>query len=304
MTTLVAVSSTKESDYSYLLPFACLLWREVIGFEPVVLLVGDEREWAAESGPKACLSALRRFGFVHRFVGRIEGHTDVAMSKHSRQHLAAWSSISDDTWIIPSDADLWPFQRSYYQRHEAPSAAKYKAMLYYANGDAFESGADAIAKFEANRRFFTIPMCHVAMRAREWRSSYNLLADDLTGSMRQTFARYGIGDASNCPDGETEVGWTWWVNSDQRVLTYVLAKQPWFDSSTHYVVRVGRPPIDRLDRSTKSWSKGPLDLDLYVDAHVHKKPETAWQDLEPIIARFLPNKLAWAEGFHRAWTLG
>jgi len=305
--TIVVTSATPEADYSFPLPLTCLLWRELVGFEPIVYLVSSSA-WL-RPGPKACVDALKMWGFKVIEFYPIEGHDNVVNSKHVREHAAVDPGIAPDTWIMPADADLWPLQCEFYHQHEG---AQEKAVLYYANGDGFKSKAETITSFQEGRRFPTIPLCHATMRAREWRQSWELHAGLLASSMRQTFANDGVSDASRVPPDEIRVGWEWWVRSDQRVLTWRLCQQPWFHDKgqgdkVRYIERSKRkgPPDDRLDRGILSdWTN--LGEKFWVDSHIFKQPQLHqhWLKLYALFALRLPKFAEWSLNYHRQYLGG
>lgn len=302
--TTVAVSSSLDRDYSFLLPLSCLLWRDVIGFDPIALLVGTESDWRARERNSIVLDQLRRFGFDHAFVGRLDGYPDHTMAQNCRQHVTALN-IPDDRWVMPSDADLWPLKREFYQKHQGTG---YKAVLYYANGDNFISKERGIQhdprsvaeRSAAGLRSQTIPTCHVTMKAREWRRIYGLEAAPAAGFgmavgdvTQRTLDRY----FSRCDKSD---GMNLWM-SDQQIMTEALCHQKWFPSghlggdhgSVLAVTRHGHPPVDRLCRShPDDW--GWDDFSKWTDAHLPKAPDQpeVWRNIFPMVARLLPERAA------------
>jgi hypothetical protein len=303
--TIVVTSATIESDYSFPLPLTMLLWRELVGFEPRVYLV-DSRSGAWErGGPKACVDALIHHGFQYQYLYGVPNYPDLTAAKHVREHAACDRTIEDDTWIVPADADLWPLKREFYLQHENASEC---AVLYYSNGDGFKSQAETIEKFEKGVRFPTISLCHTVMRASNWRSTWEL-DGELVSSLERTFYKHGVNDASRVPSDETFDAWRWWVNSDQRVLTYRLCKQPWFHdqgkgTQVRFVERNRRrgPPNDRLDRAFRAGWNAPQGN--WVDAHIHKRPDGAWEwmTLYALFSSKLPHHSAWAQRYYREYV--
>lgn len=308
--TIVAVSATIESDYSFLLPFSCLLWREFVGFEPRVFLAGTD--WSSHHATM-CISALAYFKITPTVVD-VAGYRPGTIAKHIRQHAACDPKISGDTWIMPTDADLWPLKHDFYHQHES-AGAETKAVLYNAFGDRWRSRDETLALFLKGVRFPTIPMCHTVMRAKEWRRAWNLTEGDFRGSLAWTFKEHGVADASQVPAGETQAGWDWWVNSDQRVLTYRLCLQDWFpeDASepgaVRFIAREGGPPRDRMDRAFPAvWPRSTQTAasiqSRWTDAHLHKMPEAPnhWQTLLPLVDALLPHHSAWARDYWEMYT--
>lgn len=304
--THVVMGCTIESDYSLPLPITCLLWRELVGFEPRVYIVGSLRSWC-ERAPLVTLNALSRHRIEAFQLSPYIDYPDGTVAKHIRQHAAAERFFCDDDWVMPADADLWPLVRDFYHQHEG---AAERAVLYYSNGDHFTRKDAALDGFDAGVRFFTIPMCHATMRARDWRAAWNLVPDDMSASLIATFKRYGVNDASRVPDGETPAAWKWWVNSDQRLLTERLCRQDWFPAhaaagggtvgAVRFIERRGGPPRDRLDRAFPHVWHAPFEAGHYTDAHLPKEPERPerWARLLPIVDALLPQHSAWARSYY------
>lgn len=316
MKTTVVIGCTAGSDWALPLPFTCLFWREVVGYEPYVFLVGTDAE--ISSAPMVrTMDALRQFEVRYAVVEPVAGHSLVASAKHVRQHAASLSMFTDGDWIMAADADLWPLKRDFYHQHD--DDGEQLAVLYYYNGDGFKSAEATLPAFESDHRFPTIPMCHTTLRAREWRSAWQLEPDDLRGSMKRTFERRRVGDVSRRPEDETPENWAWWMDSDQRVSTATLCEQPWFSDRVKFIERPpGKegPPDDRLDRGNlkHGWG-GPGSFALanalkksastlpWLDAHVPKNPHEPkeWGRLLPLIDSLLPAHSAFARTFHKEW---
>lgn len=307
MTTTVVIGSCSNPDYSFPLPLALLLWRDLVGYNTRAFLVGTEEQWQALPA-RSCLAALRAHGLSFVFVPELPGYSTVAVAKHVRQHAAALVDFANLDWIMPSDADLFPIRREYFHQHEQRAE---RAVLYFANGDEFQRAETALEGFEGDRRFPTLPMCHTTMRAREWRDVWQLRPGELRASLLATFERCRVGVAGAVPPGETSEGWAWWMDSDQRVSTALLAAQPWFHPrGVHMIWRSkrGGPPDDRLDRARmREWptvASSAALADRYVDAHIPRAPhgEEGWRVLAPIFEALLPQHAAWARQYRRGWV--
>jgi hypothetical protein len=298
--TLVAIGCTTDSDYSSLLPLTCLLWREVVGFQPLALLVGDAAKWQANSKAKVALDALDELNIARLFVTPQGDFTEVTMSQCCRLRAAALDFIGDDDWIIPGDADLWPLRKEFYQRHEGTN---YKLVSYYWNGDHFLTKQVFRERIEQKRRAQTIPMCHAAMRAKTWREFFVPDVKDVSlathRSLTSWFASYPRNDLN-----------TWMA--DQDILTDGLCRQKWFpngrpneDGGTYacgdvlFVGRKGHPPVDRLDRENfpKCTLVVPVDSRL-VDAHLPRSPLSEhWPVISVLFGMFAPRHATWTSTY-------
>lgn len=296
--TLVVFGSSSDRDYSFLAPITALFWREVVGFEPLVFLVGTEAEWRAK--PDACvvLDGLRLHDVGVCFTGNEMGDFPIGtIAQHVRYHAAADSAIAEDRWVMMTDADLWPLRGYFYQAHTKPDAMGKLAVCYYSNGDHFKSKEDVLEGFRDCRPFQSIPTCHVTMRACEWRTVYDLIPDDVLGSTRVT-----LKDVAEWVKRYPDPNFALWC-SDQWLVAEHLCRQAWFPDAALMIPRYGHPPTDRLDRSAPNDWRVPFEM-KYTDAHLLKKPheEGAWGCLLPIIDTLLPDQAAWAREYREAFV--
>ncbi|MES2179818.1 MAG: hypothetical protein V4550_18300 [Gemmatimonadota bacterium] len=332
--TIVALGCSQTSDYSFLLPITALFWRRV-GFEPLAIIVGDHKDsgslaWSNDPKTKVTFDQLIAHRIPTYSVSAIDGYPIATMAQNVRQHAAGLRIVSDfgnkfDTelvidendWVMPADADLWPLRPEFYTQHEN---SPYRAVSYYWNGDHFVGKTAFLKAIAAGKRTQTIPTCHVAMRAKDWRETYGLnVGENLYDAVKRTldiwFRTYPA-DSFN----------TWM--SDQDIMTANLCRQPWFptgtppdDGGTHasgdvlFVGRRGHPPVDRLCRSVyESWvaqtfAEGGARLRLadparWTDAHVFRAPfaDDNWMRLLMLIDAYIPEHGTWARGYRNEYV--
>jgi hypothetical protein len=320
--TVVAIGCSTTKDYAFLLPLTCLLWRHV-GYLPLALLVGTEAEWRKDSQLSIILDALYHSDLAVEFLGRIDGYQEHTLAQNCRQHAAALESVTlkrfsdnwrvelflmDDTWIMPADADLWPLRREYYHQHEG---TQHKAVFYYANGDHFQGKDITLARAGQGLGTQTIPSCHVAMRAKDWRVLYDVIAGDVAGSVKKSLDAWL---PSRAVYQGRDLNMTLWM-SDQQLMTEALCQQNWFPfgappsgmgpqvaGALLFVNRYGHPPTDRLDRSVTPWPE-IFDATKWTDAHVFRQPwiEEHWRELHKIVKALLPEQDNWALAYRDAY---
>lgn len=280
MTTRVIIGASSIRDYQFLAPIAAILWRKLIGFEPFLLLTGD---WHANGRGKAALKALKHQGIHHWGLTGAPEYGEGTMAQNCRQHAAAldiWGA--DDPWLMPSDADLWPISREFYQQHENSGA---KAVCYYANGDHYQ----------------TIPTCHVAMRASMWREVYGLRTDV---SIESQIVKSVTAWLPHRQFWQNDPNFALWM-SDQAMMSDKLRAQPWFanPAESKMVERRGHPPADRIDRG--AWP-AEYDVTKYTDAHLLRpadQPEN-WPRVRDLLWRIAPDEVEWADRYQQEYVEG
>ena len=268
MNTTVVIGCSNWRDYSFPAPIAALLWREVVGYKPLILLVKkDGTDWTSPPRNQVVTDFLVEHGLEFRYVNQVDPYESHVTAQNCRQHVAALNCFADDDWIMLSDADLWPLKRDFYHLHEG---RKERFVMYYANGDHYQS----------------YPTCHMTARARDWRSVMCLIRnDDLEGQLKKNLDAY----LKPKMDGQapSQASWKAWMN-DQWMFTEWIRKMPWFPLDVFHIERVGHPPVDRLDRS--AWPQSPVNLTSYTDSHILRpadQPEN-WPRMKEIVEQVLP----------------
>ena len=311
--TIVAIGCSQVQDYSFLIPLSALLWKRHIGFQPIIFLIGNENDWDTGRN-KIVISALNTLEIKYKFVSFIDGYSEGTVAQNIRQHAAADKKIDDDTWIMMSDADLWPIRREFYHQHEGYTG---RAVCLYSNGDHFFGKKDVLSKFDAGGGFQSIPTCHVTMRAKDWRIAYEIDAvDDERAALLKTLKKMEPWLMS-CAD----INLARWC-CDQWYITERLCRQPWFPDAAPphpcppggrilssenvlLVERYGHPPVDRLDRTVDPWTQyGSFDLSRLTDAHVHRSPfsKEHWADEFRVLSAILPKHETWMKSYYEEYT--
>ena len=286
MTTRAVISCSEYRDYTFSLPLAALFWREVVGFEPLLMLTESEAHWRAFSKRnEVTLTALKHFNFDFRYVGHMEGYETPRVGQNAR-HYASCYDLPEDDWLLVSDADLWPLNREFYYQRGG------KATCLYFNGDHFQGKADVLDKSSRGVRFQTIPTCHIIMRVKTWRELYNLKVGDSIPLAIKTSL-----DQWMAAQNQTDKGFAIWM-VDQDLVTVKLCQAPWFPSEAMLVSREGHPPKTRLDRG--NWS---TDFTGMIDAHIFKEPDSLkhWGLLREVVKRYLPHHLDWADNYQKEY---
>jgi hypothetical protein len=284
------VSSTLGHDYSFLCPIAALCWRDRIGFEPSLFLVGTEAEWVNHKYGRVVMGAISTHSIHHVFVPHMDGVEDSTVAQCVRQH-AGCHPFSEDDILTPSDADLLPICKEYYWLY---SPEKYVAATFYCNAYRGEE-------------HYHLPSCHFSMRAKHWRKIMGYSIEPIENAMSRTFNEYGLPEKMKLWNAEVERAhaakepadskywWPIWFTDELTSSKKLIGSKYWPDQVLK-VPRDGHPPKDRLDRS--SWPYF-ANLQKLVDCHSLRPgwSGTNWPKLSPVLKALLPTHKEWLDKY-------
>ena len=267
MSTRVILSASHYADYCFPVGIAALLWREVVGYEPLVFLFGNPGD--AVDGRMTLARDFMNKAFIDCcYMTRLADWPVHVSAQNSRYHAAALH-FADDLWLVPSDADLFPLRRDFYHQHEDYEG---RFVFYYANGD----------------HYVNYPTCHIAARTKDWRDIMEIGATgDVMGQMRKNLEAHLRPQLTGLPP--SEAGFKVWMNDMWDFSRRIKAK-PWHPAECRMIEREGHPPKDRLDRS--NWP-AKYDVKDYTDAHILRathEPEN-WKRTRPIVEALIPQHL-------------
>lgn len=277
MKTVVTIGANEIPDYQFLAPLTALLWKERIGFAPIIFKVGD---WLAPSlgniatrKGRVAIEAMEHHKIPYMHVEPMEGLETGRTAQQCRE-LVGCLGLDPERWAMPADADLWPIRQQFYQQHQDKPG---KIVSYYANGDHFQ----------------TLPTCHVTMQIYRWRELYGVKGgDDITAACKRNFdewlpkRRWQIWD----------VNFAKWM-ADQAIVSEKVMAQP---DGYVKIERYGHPPVDRIDRNI--WPAG-YDIAPYVDAHMPRKPdEDNWPKVIELFSKLLPEHADWANQYRKDYV--
>jgi len=278
LNTYVTIGVNENPDYAFLTPFTALLWRERIGFEPIVLAVGD---WSL---PKfgniinrkgaVTMRALLRHGITTMPVAPMEGLETGRTAQQCRELVGCIDALQDEAWAMPADADLWPIRRAFYQQHQDKPG---RVTSYYANGDHYQ----------------TLPTCHVTMQLSKWRALYGVKpGDDITAACRRNLEEW----LPVRKYWHNDMPFTMWM-ADQGIVAHKVLNLP---EGFEKIERHGHPPVDRLDRN--GWPPS-YDHETYVDAHMPRRPDEpdVWPRVLELFSKLLPQYTEWAKEYRQEY---
>ncbi|KAK2167863.1 hypothetical protein LSH36_23g09011 [Paralvinella palmiformis] len=271
-------SSTLHNEdslhYLFELPLTALAWQR-IGFGSIVLLVMDVARIANSQKVEYVLSTLFSLQAVVVIL-RSHHNYAVMISQVARlfvPYLIGSRCVDDatsweDTYLVTSDADLWPLDR------EAYALPDNRTAILCLN-------AFCCGQFQHNGRSYSMmPMGNIGMRVGTWRSVARRrgFVPVSVPEMITYLSREFVEQATSAIQKGDNVGWF----MDQRMISVLIAEWARRGDNAQrvkYVRRdVGR---DRMDRT--AWR--PITLYQMVDAHIlesaYKPP--IWHRLEALL---------------------
>lgn len=277
--TRVVIGSCGRRDYSFLLPLTAMLWKKLIGLDPFLMLVGD---WEEKERNRTALSALRYLEIEHVMIGTMPEYPEATLAQNCREHAAVYP-FPEDTWLMCSDADLWPIRKEWYYKHETSSKS---LALYYSNGD----------------HYSTFPTCHMTAQAKTWRQIMGYKeGDELVPTIKKNLDTWLQTYQAKYPKWDRN--FAIWM-SDQAMASDRIREWPGFPHDVAQYERVGHPPVDRIDRC--QWPAGALDVRDKVDAHIIRPADVqeAWPRVRELFSKLLPKWAQWAEDYRNRYVAG
>lgn len=262
MTTYAVISATASHDYDFYAPITARLWKEIVGFTPMLIFAQT---------PKTDLTERTKFVVDEYFksggVSMMWAAGEVAV-----QHLAQVSrlfgcthpEVKDDDILMTADVDMWPLQKAYFQVM-APSLMNLYGSNIYGS---------------TNRQ----PMCYVAASVAEWRKRLQSIGID-TSSMSAALA---------------SVKWNadrlW--DTDEDMLELMIDRNGGKNACSCKTRPGSRHGFmgQRVDRGRWIYEQREVDL---IDAHLPRPGygDETYARIRRLIADYCPQILAWADDY-------
>jgi hypothetical protein len=270
MTNRIVVSTDQNAMYSWFVPLSCLMWRDVVGFKPLVLTVGPVDGWildrAASVGADICA------------VPSIDGVGSAGLAQLCRLYAYLLNAAEDDDYLLTVDIDAWPMQRAIFQ----------------------PSGADLDLMYPGWCLPNAYPIGYIGAKKRIWREVMGVADGDIKQAVMALWKQDEVSRRRlEMPTADP------FFNYDELLVTdRIRAWQHEYPTRlTHETIRQGSNPLpDRLDRI--AWPDSPCHEGM-VDAHLLRPgwlPEN-WVRIRPLLEQLLsPHWLQWADGYRDEWV--
>lgn len=264
----VVLSCTPNSAYDFFLPIATRLWKTRIGYEPIIVLVGVEKDWSFGHA-KVVYEEIRRERV--EFFSGIPNIPDSTVSMGLRQHVAALDFDPDDVLLV-GDVDLFPVDKDFYHRYD-PSKSPvgiYHAEMY--NG-------------------LYWPAYGISMPVRNWREVMGVTVGDFRGSVERAFLEGPA--AVNVKNLSPEEAWTF----DERYASHRIRESRFAKDASMFSSCVGNR------RPHRAYLPHRIYASDYVDFHCGRPGWSAenWPSIRCILSQIIPDDLRWVDQYVDAY---
>lgn len=269
----VVITCNPNSIYDFFLPIATRLWRNVIGYEPVVVLVGTPDAWMSGHA-KVVLDGIRTVERIE-FFGGIQGLPESTVCMGLRQHVSALDFDPDDILLV-GDVDLFPVYRPFYHRHD-PS--KNPVGIYYA--EMYED--------------HYWPAYGVSMSVRNWREVMGVTVGDLRGSLEKTFREGGVEELVEAHLADAR-DTRYWIFDEVYASLKIRGSRFSGDIAKFPSEMDGRVPCRR------KLPRQPYASD-YIDFHCSRPgwDGANWPDIRQMLSQIVPGELRWIDQYVGAY---
>jgi hypothetical protein len=247
-------------DYAFYLPLTVLAWQR-IGFESIIVIIGEKSEWQSHPILYHVLDTLERLpvATVLFMSGKIENR--MMLSQVVRICVANMNRFPgrSSDFVMTTDSDMWPLRKQHFY---LPKGVNRSIILLH---------SDSFGPFNfGDRSYKMLDMMNVGASAATWREIMNgnsSIAVELNDSenildyFQQVFGQQARKPVVFASDN-------WYM--DQKMMSIRIDE--WINrqnSTEDSVYKVSDDGLSRIDRS--SWNPSnfqPSSFGSYYDAHL------------------------------------
>lgn len=269
----VVLSCTPNSVYDFFLPISVRLWRKLIGYEPVIVLVGEKNDWSSSHAGVVYNEICGQERI--EYFPRITDLPDSTVSMGLRQHVSALDFAPDDVLLV-GDVDLFPVDRAFYHRYDP---MKNPIGVYYAD--------------MYNDRYW--PAYGISMPVRNWREVMGVKVGDIVGSVEKAFTDGNIRDliAENKTD---PMGANWWT-FDEVYATIRVRSSRFINDIAKFPSSVDGKRPHRVDLP-----RNP-EASNYIDFHCSRPGWNGanWPGIRSMLSQMIPGDLDWIDRYVKTY---
>lgn len=276
---------TPDPNYEFPVVLAAHFWRQAIGIEPHLFLTRDESSWKSVPRSAVVLRELQKAEFRITFIGSFSGCREGTIAQSVRIHASAGPFEKED-YLITTDADLLPLDRSFYQQADLSESGK---MTFWNSGC-----------YNYSRHC----LCHIGGKAGVWREVMQIDPSvDVVGAMHSFVAESVVPLIQNTPEqSKKDVEW----GRDEAFVSALIQQCSWYPEGCKMIDRGLGPgihfPPSRIDRT--GWPSELGSLDGKMDSHLLRPAHVDgnWEKVRRIVELRLPEFVSSASAYREAYV--
>lgn len=262
----------RSYDYAFYLPLTALAWHR-IGFESIVLIVGDPKEWLDRPVLSWIIESLKQLNATVLYL-KSEKENREMLSQTARLFVVHMKGFpgGDDDYVITSDADLWPLHRE----HFIPRIHHSLILLH--------SKCCGVFGYRGST-FRMLPMSHIGTSATYWRQIIQFTVS-ITEDDSELILVYLSNFFSDQLVRQRVIFGSQAWSMDQKLVTVKLNEWRRKLGASDTTYEVSDDGFKRIDRA--SWHPKRISTDSFLhfyDAHLIEDGFTpeGWNMIRPLI---------------------
>jgi hypothetical protein len=113
---IYAVNATNKNEmYSFFMPITAMLWKKVIGWDSISILVGTKESWMKEPRSRFIVEQSQKFSKVH-FLKGVPGLKSTSVAQICRIYSSAIPGLNPDDYLITADVDMFPLNKKWFDQ--------------------------------------------------------------------------------------------------------------------------------------------------------------------------------------------
>lgn len=261
----VIFSTDPTPMYFFYAPYTSIMWQAMAGYSPILLaLKNTDPNIPNNKRYQYTLDFCRDLGVQIVELEHHEGRPGSVIVQSSRLYAGALG-LSDDTYVLTSDIDMWPLTTHWFNEQDWSK----KVHLFYANA--------------YNHTKYAI--CYIGMHAPTWREVMKIAPSmDINTAIKSQL------DIHLPLNSSSDDNWVY----DERLFYGKISQWSGYPHNCHMIPRaINGQPVGRIDRSAWHTNYNPQ---VHVDAHLIRpgwSPEN-WPRLQPLLFKLIGhNKVYW-----------
>lgn len=276
-------TSHRELDYVFYLPLTVLAWQR-IGFESVILILGERKDWESDPVLSLILESLDGFSDVATVIflpGNVKYRK--MLGQTARIFVANMKDFPGhaDDFIFTTDSDLWPLRKEHY----FPPRDNCSLLIVHSG---------CCGNFDFNQQSYTmLQMSDIGASASTWRQITNINSSVIAYDSNTIleYFQQGFGNRGLQP-AKFDLN-DWYL--DQKYVSIRIEEWINRQNSKDVMCNVSNAGLSRIERTSwNSYHFQPSLLENHYDAHLILEGYLTrnWVTLKPL-AQIMYGNSSW-----------